>query len=277
MTLIERVQKVSSSLTGAETRLVAELMRAPHEVALGTSAEFAARIGAHEATTSRLARKLGFAGYAAFRDQIRAEFLAGSPSDRVSQTLSGTQVRGYLPLLVEEETKALRRLTDFMTDDQIVAAARLLNRPRVFLFARGNAEALAVLMDRRMRRMGITTVVLHGDARDLAEQLLTLGADDAMLVFAFRRQPRDYARILELAAKRAASTVVVSGSLGPALSPAPDCLLAAPRTGGRDGFQTLTVPMLVCNALVLALAAERGNDALDMLGQLGTLIDYFDS
>lgn len=277
MTLIERVQKVSSSLTGAETRLVAELMRAPHEVALGTSAEFAARIGAHEATTSRLARKLGFAGYAAFRDQIRAEFLAGSPSNRVSQTLSGTQVRGYLPLLVEEETKALQRLTDFMTDDQIVAAARLLNRPRVFLFARGNAEALAVLMDRRMRRMGITTVVLHGDARDLAEQLLTLGADDAMLVFAFRRQPRDYARILELAAKRAASTVVVSGSLGPALSPAPDFLLAAPRTGGRDGFQTLTVPMLVCNALVLALAAERGDDALDMLGQLGTLIEYFNS
>lgn len=274
--LIERVQKVSARLTGAETRLVAELMRAPHEVALGTSAEFAARIGAHEATSSRLARKLGFDGYAAFRDHLRAEFIAGSPSGRVSQTLSGAQVRGYLPLLVEDEMRALRRMTDFVTDAQIVAAARLLNRPRVFLFARGNAEALAVLMDRRLRRMGLGTVMLRGDARDLAEQMLTLGADDAVLVFAFRRQPRDYARIVTLAERRGAVSVAVSGSLGPALSPAPDLLLSAPRAGGRDGFQTLTVPMLICNALVLALAAERGEGALQMLGQLGPLIEHFD-
>lgn len=277
MSLIERVQKISSTLTGTENRLVAELMQAPREIALGTSAEFAARIGAHEATTSRLARKLGFASYAAFRDALRAEFLStGSPSHRVTQTLSGMQEKGYLPQLIADEIAALSRLSDYVQDAQILEAARMLNRERVFLFARGNAEALAVLMDRRLRRMGLATVLLRGDPRDLAEQLLTLGPADAVLLFAFRRQPRDYARIVDLARQRGAASLAVSGSLGPALSPTPDQLLAAPRMGGRDGFQTLGVPMAICNALVLALAAERGAPALDLLEKLGALIGYFE-
>ncbi|WP_322895554.1 MULTISPECIES: MurR/RpiR family transcriptional regulator [unclassified Yoonia] len=277
MTLIERVQKIADRLTGTEGRLVAELMQSPREIALGTSAEFAARIGAHEATTSRLARKLGFDSYADFRDHLRAEFLTnGSPSDRVAQTLSGAQEKGFLPLLIAEEIAALTRLGDYVQDRQIAAAVQLLNRPRVFLFARGNAEALAVLMDRRLRRMGVATVLLRGDARDLAEQMLTLGKDDAVLLFAFRRQPRDYARIIALAQQRGAATLAISGSLGPALAPPPDQLLAAPRSGAREGFQTLTVPMALCNALVLALAAERGEAALHMLERLGPLIASFE-
>lgn len=105
------------------------------------------------------------------------------------------QDKGYLPLLIAEEIAALSRLSDYVQDARTIAAARQLNRARVFLFARGNAEALAVLMDRRLRRMGIATVVLRGDACDLAEQSLTLGAEDAVLLFAFRRQPRDYERL----------------------------------------------------------------------------------
>lgn len=277
MTLIERVQKIADRLTSTESRLVAELMQSPREIALGTSADFAARIGAHEATTSRLARKLGFDSYAAFRDHLRAEFLANaSPSHRVAQTLSGAQETGFLAHLITEEIAALTRLPDYVQDSKIIAAAHLLNRPRVFLFARGNAEALAVLMDRRLRRLGVATVLPRGDARDLAEQMLTLNGDDAVLLFAFRRQPRDYARVIGLAQDRGAATLAISGSLGPALAPAPDLLLAAPRSGARDGFQTLTVPMALCNALVLALAAERGEAALDMLGKLGLLIASFE-
>jgi DNA-binding MurR/RpiR family transcriptional regulator len=277
MTLIERVQNIADRLTGTESRLVAELMQAPREIALGTSAEFAARIGAHEATTSRLARKLGFDSYAAFRDQLRLEYLGtGSPSHRVAQTLSGAQDKGFLPHLIAEDIAALQRLSEYVQDDQIIAAADLLNRPRVFLFARGNAEALAVLMDRRLRRMGLATVLLRGDARDLAEQVLTLQSNDAVLLFAFRRQPRDYARIVGHARDRGAAVIAISGSLGPALTPVPDLLLAAPRSGQRDGFQTLAVPMAICNALVLALAAARGADALDMLGRLGGLITAFE-
>lgn len=275
--LIERVQDVAGSLTETEQRLISELLKAPREIAMGTSSEFAARLGVHEATTSRLARKLGFSSYAEFRASLRHEFLRNSaPASRISATLDDTRSKGFLPLLIEQELSALAMISDHVADEQIVAAAALLDRERVFIHGHGNAETLVVLAERRLRRLGIITQRLAGTRRDLAEQMLTLRASDAVLLFAFRRQPPDYAHVMEVARDVNAPTVTISGTLGPSLQPRPDLLLSAPRAGSRDSFQTLTVPMALCNAVILALADRRGSDALAKLERLGALIAKFE-
>lgn len=277
-TLVERVQAVASSLTATEQKLISELMRAPREVAIGTSSEFAARIGVHEATTSRLARKLGFASYAEFRDELRREFLkVADPAERISATLNDARAQGFLPLLVASELAALTAMTDHISDARILEAAEKLDCRRVFIYGHGNAEVLSVLMERRLRRLGIDSHPLSGNPRDLAEQMLTLSADDALLLFAFRRQPPDYERQMQVATETRAKTVVISGTIGPSLAPSPDVLLSAPRAGMPDSFQTLTVPMAICNAIILALAERRGPDALATLDRLGELIARFES
>lgn len=274
--LIERVRSVASRLTATEQRLISELLKAPRDVALGTSSEFAARLGVHEATTSRLARKLGFRSYAAFRERLRREFLQGAPASRISATLSDAREKGFLPLLVTSEIEALAAIADHVDDARILAAAEALDRKRVFIHAHGNAEMLAVLMDRRLRRLGVAVHRLSGSRRDLAEQMLSLTAEDALLVFAFRRQPPDFRPLMDVAAETGASTVVVADTIGPSLVPVPDLLLAAPRAGMENGYQTLTVPMAICNAMVLALVDRRGREALDHLERLGLLIARFE-
>jgi DNA-binding MurR/RpiR family transcriptional regulator len=276
-TLVERVQDVAGNLTETEQRLISELLKAPREIALGTSSEFAARLGVHEATTSRLSRKLGFAGYAQFRAHLREEFLRGSaPASRISTTLDDTRSQGFLPLLIEREISALAAISDHVADERIVEAAKLLDCNRVFIYGHGNAETLVVLAERRLRRLGITTQRLTGTRRDLAEQMLTLGPSDAVLLFAFRRQPPDYVHVMEVAHDVGAPTVTISGTIGPALQPKPHLLLSAPRAGSHDSFQTLTVPMALCNAVILALADRRGSDALAKLDRLGGLIAKFE-
>lgn len=276
--LVERVQAVAGSLTATEQKLISELMRAPREVAIGTSSEFAARLGVHEATTSRLARKLGFTSYAEFRDELRREFLkVADPAERISATLNDARSQGFLPLLVASELAALTAMTDHISDARIVEAAEKLDRRRVFIYGHGNAEVLSVLMERRLRRLGIDSHPLSGNPRDLAEQMLTLSADDALLFFAFRRQPPDYERLMQVATDMQARTVVISGTIGPSLTPSPDVLLSAPRAGMPDSFQTLTVPMAICNAIILALAERRGPDALATLDRLGSLIAKFEA
>ncbi|MDX0445658.1 MarR family transcriptional regulator, partial [Sinorhizobium medicae] len=64
MLIAERVQTIADTLTPAERRLVKEIIAKPRDVALGTAGELARRSGVHEATASRLARKLGFETYA---------------------------------------------------------------------------------------------------------------------------------------------------------------------------------------------------------------------
>jgi DNA-binding MurR/RpiR family transcriptional regulator len=274
MSIVTLVQKVADTLTPSERSLVKQVIARPREIALGTAGELAERAGVHEATASRLARKLGFDSYANFRDAIREEFIVQTdPAVRVRNTLASARGSSILGSLIAQEIDALTGLTDYVDDERLKAAARqLATRRKVFIFARGNAETLSVLMERRLRRMAIDTVLLSGDSRDVAERLLAMTADDALLAFAFRRQPRHYAAVLTHVRNAGAFSLAVSGSIGPALAPSPDMLLSAPRSGGRDGFQTLTVPMAICNGLILQMAEIDQARSLMRLDELGDLI-----
>ncbi|WP_312794575.1 MurR/RpiR family transcriptional regulator [Tianweitania sp.] len=278
MSVLERVKKVAEALTRAEQLLVKQIISSPRDVALGTASALAQQIGVHEATASRLARKLGYTSYAKFRAAIQEEFLVRTdPAMRVRNTLEKTSEAGLITDLVTREIEALAGLQRYMDDATLKAAARaLLNAGRIYVFARGNAEALAVLIERRLRRMGCDTVVLEGEGRDLAEQVLAMDEKDAIVAFAFRRQPTHYAALLNRARDVGATSVVISGSVGPSLVPAADHLLFAPRAGSQDAFQTLTVPMAISNALVLAMAKEEPQASLLYLETLGQLIDAFE-
>ncbi len=277
--IFERIQSSAADLTPSEQKLVRELLSRPRDAALGTAGELAKRIGVHEATASRLARKLGFDTYADFRDALRQEFIVKSdPALRVRRTLDDASDGSLLGELIAQEQDALARLPGFVTSEAIdAAAAALVGARKVFLFARGNAEVLSVLADRRLRRMGIDTVVLSGDARDLAERLATMEREDALLAFAFRRAPRHWRILLDHVGTVGATGVVLSDALGPSLVPRSDHLLFAPRSGSEEVFQTLTVPMAIVNALILQIARLDERRALERLERLGQLLTVFET
>ena len=279
MSILERVQSVAENLTRAEHLLVREIIAKPRDVALGTASSLAQRTGVHEATASRLAKKLGFGSYAGFRDAIREEFIVkADPALRVRNTLEAARDGDLLGELIAREIQALTALPSYLDSERISEAANLLvGARRIFIFARGNAVTLSTMLERRLLRMGIDVEILSGDGRDLAEQVLGLGADDALVSFVFRRQPRHYAPLIERAHRVGARTLAVSGSLGPALAPAPNLLLSAPRSGSNDSFQTLTVPMAITKALVLTMAQKNRDTTLERLETLGELISDFES
>ena len=272
----DRVTAMSDTFTPAEQRLVQELWSHPRDAALGTASELAARIGVHEATASRLAKKLGFSSYATFRDALRQEFIpTADPATRLRNTLSSSRGQSLIGRLVDQEMAGLGQLPTYVSDERLALAAEALSKARkVFVFARGNAGALAVMMERRLKRMGIDATLLSGDSRDLAEGLAAMTGADALLAFAFRRTPRAYGLLVQHCRNLGAASVCVSDLA--ALSPAADHALFAPRAGSDDDFQTLTVPMAIANALILQMAEADGERALRRLEQVGALIEKFD-
>lgn len=279
MRLSDVIQDQADRLTPSEQRLVTAVLAQPRQAALATVTDLAREAGVHEATVSRLARKLGFEGYAAFRSALQDEFLPTEETatrlQRTLQTAAGGG--GVLASLVAEETAALANLGAHVSEAQIGAAASVLvGARRVYIFGRGNAEALAVMMGKRFRRFGRDVHLLTGDARSLAEGVLAMAAGDALLVYALRRPPRPYAALVDLARSRGVPVIAVSDTLGPMLVPAPDIILAAPRSGDMDGFQTLTVPMAISNAIILAAGAREEMQMLQTLEALGSLIKRFE-
>jgi len=269
-TALERYQQ---ELTEADERLLKVLLANKAEAAFLSAAELSKRAGVHQASAVRLAQKLGYRGYPELRAALQAEFVA--PAERVRNRLASLSGE-VLPALVESETALLAELTHHVRQADLDAAARtLIGARRVFLFARGHATALLEWAERRLRRSGFETVPLKSEGRDLAEGVLGLGEGDALLAFAFHRTPPGLRALLEHAHEVGAPSILVSNALGPLLRPRPGLLLVAPR-GEGEAFATLTVPFVVLNALVLAVARLDEGRSLGSLERLSKLLERFE-
>ncbi len=278
MSLIDKISDQAATLTPSERRLVENVIQSPTAAALGTAGELARAVGVHEATASRLAKKLGFDSYAAFRGALREEFIATrETATRFERTIAESTSDTILGKLARDEAKALGGIEDFVSPDQITdIAGMLMKANRIFIYGYGNAEVLALMLVKRFRRFGKQVQQLDTNPRGLAEQILGLGAGDVVLSFAFRRSPRGYAALIETAREVGATTITITGKSGALLSPRPDHLLAAPRAGDPDAYQTLTVPMTVCNAIVIAAGLTAKKESLEKLDRLGQLIERFE-
>lgn len=280
--LYTAVESYQGKLTTSEERLVQELLSRPEDAALMSAAGLARRVGVHEATAVRLAQKLGYGGYPALRSQLQSNLIQSNspqyaePAKRVQERLSHVSEGNVLGQLIDSEVRTLLELPRHVQQSQLDTAALLLAKAqRIFLFAHGHATSLVEFLDRRLRRSGLSTVPIPYRGRDLAEHLHLLTKQDVVLSFALHTRPPGYVALHNHAKKVGAKTIAISGQLGPTLRPAPTLLLSAPR-GPKEEFQTLVVPMTLCNALVLRLAQLDEGRSLKSLNSLSRLVDQFE-
>jgi DNA-binding MurR/RpiR family transcriptional regulator len=278
MTLLARIQDHAGRLTEADRRIIEIMLGQQGEAAFLSAAQLADRAQVHETTATRLAQKLGFAGYPDLRAQLQKELLEGQDAAaRMRRSVSKVADGGYLADLVGAEIAALDNLLRCVAQDDLDAAAdRIAAARRVFIFAQGHATATANFLQRRLDRFGMTTVMMTGRGRDVAEKLVSLTAEDLVLVLAFRKTPASYPALISLAREKRAATLLISDLAGPTMAPAPDLLLAAPR--GRSGaeFQTPTIPMVIVSAILLTIAGRHDRQVVPKLEELADLFSRFE-
>lgn len=272
------VEAHSGDLSRGDHALITAILADPASVAFMSAESLGTEAGVHAATVVRLAKKLGFDGYPAMReaiqDSVKQAFI---PADRMVRSLGESPDGSVLATVVGEEVRRLQQLPAFVSDNDLEeAAARLAAARRVVIHAHGHSSALGDLLVRRLRRSGLVVEQPGPSGRDIAESLVSLRAEDAVLGFALRSVPKALGPLLEHAGEVGATSIVIADTTGPTLRPRPDVLLAAPR-GEQDRFLTLAIPMAICDALVLTLARTDGGRSLAALEYLGDLLEKFDT
>lgn len=278
MTLLTRIQDSSERLTASDRRIIEVLLGQQGEAVFLSAAQLAERARVHETTATRLAQKLGFGGYPELRAQLQKEMMAGQDAAaRMRRSVSKVADGSYLADLVQTELAALEQLARCIAQADVdIASDMIVAARRIYIFAQGHATAVAAFLQRRLDRFGMTTVMLTGRGRDIAERLTSLGSGDLVLVLAFRKQPTDYAALMGHAAQVGARTLLISDLAGPTMTPPAGHLLAAPR--GRSGteFQTPVVPLTIVNAILLTIAGRHEPQVVAKLEELAGLFDRFD-
>lgn len=278
MTLLTRIQDSSERLTASDRRIIEVLLGQQGEAVFLSAAQLAERAQVHETTATRLAQKLGFSGYPDLRAQLQKELMQGQDAaGRMRRSVSKVADGSYLADVVQSELAALEQLTRSIDQSDVdIASDMIVAAQRVFIFAQGHATAVSAFLQRRLDRFGMTTVMLTGRGRDIAERLTSLTSRDLVLFLAFRKQPTDYAAVMGHAAQVGAATLLISDLAGPTMAPAAAHLLAAPR--GRSGteFQTPVVPMTIVNAILLTIAGRHEQKAVAKLEELASLFNRFE-
>lgn len=221
-----------------------------------TAADVASQAGTHESTVVRLAKKLGYRGYPELRRDLRV--------DEANSSRPGTPMRmetgADLASFVADERAGLERLSEFVPQAEIDAAARAVSEARtVYVFANGDARPVQQLLARRLRRLGMVVVSLSPQAKDLAERFVSFDSSSMLIGFALRETPRMLPALIAEAQRRRGSSLLITDVPGAQFRPSPNHLIAAVR-GADSEYRTVFVPMAICYALQLAVyhrEAER--------------------
>ncbi len=270
----QRLETHLPGLTKSQQRIASYLLASYDEAAFLSAADLAQRLSVSEATIVRFAQAVGYDGFRELHRCLQGLFRAkATPASRLQRKLGelassqGHVLTKVLDMEVQYLTEAAHAV-DAADFDRAVEI--LLSGQRVFCFASGPSGILADLAELRLRRLGVLTIGMTESGRHLLEKLQLLQAGDVLLAAGFQHVRPELVVALDHARATGCRSILLTDTLGPALRSRADVILAA-RRGPIATFHSLTVPMSILNALILAVAMARPDESLAALERLQQL------
>ena len=270
----QRLENHLPGLTKSQHHIATYLLASYDEAVFLPAAELAERLDVSEATLHRFAKAIGYGGFRELRRCLQGLFRAeATPASRLQHKLGelassqGHVLTKVLAMELQYLTEASQSI-DLADFDRAVDI--LLSGERIFVFASGPSGILADLATWRLRRLGLPTVAMTESGRHLLENLQLLQPGDVMLVAGFQHLTPELVAALDHAGATGCRSILLTDTFGPAFRSKADVTLAA-RRGPVSTFHSLTVPMSVLNALILAVAMARPDESLAALNRLQQL------
>jgi DNA-binding MurR/RpiR family transcriptional regulator len=260
-------------LTKSEKRIADYMRQNQDEAAFLSAGEIAERLELSEATMVRFARTLGFDSYPSLRIALQEKFRhLVSHSARLRSRLGELHEAGDIfEQLVASEINFLTEALHTVDRNAFKSAVELLRtHQRVFVFGLGPSISLVDLLEIRLTRSARHVIRLNTTGQELLEPLLLMNKDDLLIAIGFFNITPSLEMVLEQANQHKTPVVLVTDSLGEMVGKRADVILAA-RRGPVSSFHSLTIPMTIINALLLALSSadqEKVMNNLDKLDQL---------
>ncbi len=275
--LRHKILSKAGTFRGTQSKIADYVLANSTKVAFSSADEVADQIGVSSASVVRFAQRLGYHGFHDLKRalQIEIEVLI-SPADKVEHALSSIhEVPDVLQAVVETELSYMRMLLQTISSEQFDAAVRTMASARsLALFGPGASRSLVDLLNFRLRRFRVNTIVIEEGRKSLFESLHWMEKEDTLLVYAFLNPVEEVFTALKYAKEIGAQTIVITDiATCPALKYA-DVGLVGQR-GPTGTFHSLVVPSAITNALIIAYAKVTVPHSLDALRRFQDIREEF--
>lgn len=260
-------------LTKSEKRIADFMRRRQDDAAFLSALEIAEKLNLSEATMVRFARKLGYDSYPALRETLQENIRSRmTHSARLRSRLDSLRETGDIfERLVASEIDYLTESLNTVSRDDLHTAVELLrSHEKIFVFGMGPSISMVDLLEIRLTRMGKNIIPLKISGREVLEPMLHMKPTDLLFVFGFFNLTPNLQMIIEHANELQTPIILVTDTLGDFIGSRANVVLVA-RRGPVSAFHSLTVPMTIINALLLALGSEDEENVMANLDKLDQL------
>jgi DNA-binding MurR/RpiR family transcriptional regulator len=269
-----RIAAGFSELAPAEQRVAEYLRNNRRDVIFATAADIAATTDTSDATVVRTAKALGYSGLPELKQEVGLQILTATPATQ--RLVEGIDRAGGDPISIAEHIflEAVERLEEtrrLLDEDAFkVAIACITEANEVFAYGIGPSEFVARYAAFRLGRLGLKTRATGLTGFRLADELVSLRAEDAVLLYAPRRLLHDVDVLLGHASKVGARVILVTDPFQRAVDERVYVLLAAVHTPSGFSGEMLTAAAIT-DAMVLAIATQEKARAEATFDQLAVL------
>ncbi|MGQ3075055.1 MAG: MurR/RpiR family transcriptional regulator [Ferrovibrionaceae bacterium] len=254
----------------------------PADVALLSMRDQARRAGVPPVTLTRLAKRLGFAGFDEMK-ALYAQSMRGRPDnfrDRAEELVARRGIEGDAGLVADTIRAQTAHLQALAAPEAVAvltsAADRIVAADRVFCLGLRSAFPAAYMFHYVHALFGATSVLLDGAGGAGGDQLKGIGPRDVLLVVSVNPYARATVDAARYAAGRAAAVVAVTDSgMSPVARLAADSIIVA--TDTPSFFHTMAPAFVAVEMLAAMVAARRGPEALAALTAAEDYLAAFDT
>jgi DNA-binding MurR/RpiR family transcriptional regulator len=261
--LIERVD----ALAPAERRVADGLLDLGPDATLLSAAALAERLQTSDATVVRTAKALGYRGLAELRRALAVQASNPPPGERLRRTLDRTPRDEILSASIGRQLEALDALARNVTGAQFEAAVEVMTAARRVVWRGvGPSAHLAAYAQVLSQRVGKPGSALVHTGTSFADELLTVQADDAIVLLAYGRLQSHVRVLVDRADQLGVPVVLITDTLGRRLGARVHTTLQCGR-GAPGLFASHGTTLVVIEALVLGMAAaDRAASAASLAG-----------
>ena len=275
--ILSLIQKEMNGFSKGQKRIANYILSSYDKAAFMTANKLGQTVDVSESTVVRFAAELGYDGYPAMQralqEMIRNK-LTSVQRIQVSNDRMGQQ--DVLSMVLQADAENLR-----LTLEEVDRAAfaqvvqSIVKGRRIYILGVRSAYALSSFLGFYFNMMLENVVLVHtNSSSELFEQILRIGEGDVMIGISFPRYSKRTVRAMRYAKDRGATVIAITDSEASPLAELADHTLMA-RSDMMSIVDSLTAPLSLVNALIVAVSREKEGEMEGTFNQLEQIWDEY--
>lgn len=273
--LIAKIQAMK--LTQIDSKIAEYILDHLNTMGLFTSTSLADAIGVSDSSIIRFVRKLGFKGYAEFRNEMASRIashydnnqdkslLPGEKYARTKERLKNENLIASVGNYILDNLEKSFAKMDEATLENVVSVIMQSDRKFIAGF-RGTASCAQYMANRLILLVPNVIAILHADAQAV-ETLLDIKKGDCLILYSFPRYSELNYLLMDIARENGAKIILITDRLTSPLANRADIVLVAV-VDGLGFTNSYVVPMSISEVILLAISSQNNEMCSERLHRM---------